>query len=129
MSATNPEDTAASGDVTAQRVVFPSQGGRLTPWVKGQSGNPGGNGVSLSDYNKARAMCAEVTPDAIRKQIKMMDDPDSRVAFMATEAVINRGVGKPRDHSNDKTTRIDLSGLSVDDQRTLADLLRKALGV
>jgi hypothetical protein len=120
--------TSDTGAVPERRVHIPKQGGRLIPWQKGQSGNIFGTGVENA-YNEARRICADASAEGARKQVKLMSSEDERVAFMATEAVLNRGAGKPRDHSNDQTTRIDLSGLSVDDQRTLADLLRKALGV
>jgi hypothetical protein len=49
---------------------------------------------------------------------------------MATEAVLNRGAGKPRDHSNEQgTERINLSALSIEERETMARLLAKALGL
>lgn len=59
-----------------------------------------------------------------------MSDPDSRVAFMATEAVLRRGAGVPRDHSleDDVASRIDLSGLSTEERATLAQLQQRVLG-
>jgi hypothetical protein len=52
-----------------------------------------------------------------------------KAPFMATEAVLNRGAGKPRDHSNEQVGRIDLSALSADERQLMADLLRKAMGM
>jgi hypothetical protein len=48
---------------------------------------------------------------------------------MATEAVLNRGAGKTRDHSNEQTNRVDLSVLSAEEREALAALLRKAMGM
>ncbi len=52
-----------------------------------------------------------------------------RVIFMVTEAIMNRGIGKPRDHSGDERPKIDLSALSPEDRVGLAKLLGKALGL
>ena len=92
------------------------------------SGGVGGPG---SVYHEARKLCAEHTPEAIRKQIELMrtcDDP--RVVTMVTQAIIDRGAGKPRDHSNEQDRgRIDLSVLTPDERQLMASLLRKAMGM
>jgi len=114
---------------TGRHTIVPPHGyGRISPWQKGQSGNPAGYSGA---YNQARAICAKATAEAARKQVELMDSDDERVAFMATEAVLNRGAGKPRDHSNedDAAQRIDISALSGDERASLAVLLRKALGI
>lgn len=99
----------------------------LTPWKPGHSGNPGGIGGA---YLEARKICADASPRAARLQVELMDDPDKRIALLATQAVLERGVGKPRDHSGeDKQQRVDLTALSSDERASLAALLRKALGV
>lgn len=69
-------------------------GGILRPFQKGHSGNPQGL-YGGSGYHEARRICAQATPDAARKQVELMSDPDSRVAFMATEAVLRCGAGAP----------------------------------
>jgi hypothetical protein len=45
--------------------------------------------------------------------------------------VLNRGVGKPRDHADDERNggRINLSRMSSKELTSLATLLRKALGL
>ncbi len=48
---------------------------------------------------------------------------------MAIKEIHDRGIGKPRDHSNDADGRMDLSALSHDERQTLAALLAKALGL
>jgi len=49
---------------------------------------------------------------------------------MVTEAIMNRGVGKPRDHSNEQDRgRIDLSALTPDERQTMALLLKKCMGL
>jgi hypothetical protein len=106
---------------------FPRHGGKLIPFRKGQSGNPGGN--FRNEYNLARKICAEYTEEAIRRQLELMRSDDERVAFIATEAILNRGIGKPRDHSGEQLRQIDVSVFSDDERTTLATLLRKGLGV
>ena len=112
--------------------MIPSHGrGRLmTPWQKGQSGNPSGM-MDISAYHEARRICAQASPDAARIQVELMRNEDPRIQLLATEAVLNRGVGKPRDHSEEerKQRRVDLSGLSGEELKSLGELLKKALGL
>jgi len=117
-----------TGNRTGTGEVLPPHGGRLAaPWQKGQSGNPGGLPVHL--YNEARKTCAQASPAAVARQIELMGSDDERVALMATEAVLRRGIGAPRDHAGDAPgAQINLASLSGDDLQTLATLLRKALG-
>jgi hypothetical protein len=66
----------------------------------------------------------------IRKQIELMrtcDDP--RVVTIVTQAIIDRGAGKPRDHSNEQTQRVDTSVLTPEKREALAALLREAMGL
>jgi hypothetical protein len=106
-------------------------GGYLTPWKKGQSGNPGG--WSLAKYHAARRLCADHTLEACQLLVTLMRDAgeDSRVRYMAMMAVIERGIGKPRDHSGEDEAlgRIDLSQLSASDQQILVDLLKRVMGM
>ena len=109
--------------------VLAPNGGILRPFQKGQTGNDSGI-YGSSAYHEARRICAEASPEAARKQVELMGSDDPRVVFMATEAVLNRGAGKPRDHSNEQGTgRINLSALSVEERETMARLLAKALGL
>ena len=125
--AKNSEDKVLT---TAQPVHLPRQGGWLRPWQKGQSGNPGGVGGPGSAYHEARRICAEASPEAARKQVELMGSDDPRVVFMATEAVLNRGAGKPRDHSNEQGTgRIDLSVLTPEERQVMVNLLQKAMAI
>jgi hypothetical protein len=59
-----------------------------------------------------------------------MGSDDHRVVFMATEAVLSRGAGKPRDHSNEQGRGgIDLSSLTSDERQLMTRLLMKAMGM
>jgi hypothetical protein len=118
------------GTVLPTGDIIPPNGGLLRPpWKPGQSGNPAG--LITTAYHEARAICAEATPKAARKQVELIGSADERVAFMATEAVLNRGAGRPRDHSDEdkQRQRVDLSALSPDERASLAALLVKALGI
>jgi hypothetical protein len=109
--------------------VLAPNGGILRPFQKGHSGNPQGI-YGSGAYHEARRICAEASPEAARKQVELMSSDDHRVVFMATEAVLNRGAGKPRDHSNEQDRgRIDLSALTPDERQLMASLLRKAMGM
>jgi hypothetical protein len=108
--------------------VLAPNGGILRPFQKGHSGNPQGI-YGGSAYHEARRICAEASPAAARKQVELMSSDDDRVVFMATEAVLNRGAGKPRDHSNEQTQRVDTSVLTPEKREALAALLREAMGL
>lgn len=117
--------TQSAGDSTG--FVPRHGGGRLIPWQKGHSGNPGGMINSKHEYNEAKRICAAHTVEAIQKQLELMRSDDPRVAFIATEAILNRGIGKPKEN-DESPVRLDLAALSDDDRATLALLLRKLFG-
>jgi hypothetical protein len=49
---------------------------------------------------------------------------------MAIKEIHDRGVGKPRDRSNeDQGRRLDLTALSPEERKAMADLLVKAMGL
>jgi hypothetical protein len=114
-------------ETTVQPVHVPSHGGWLRPWQKGQSGNPGGLGGPGSAYHECRRICAEATPEATRKLIELIGSDDQRVAFMAIKEVLERGIGKVRDHSNEQQNRIDLSALSDEERAAMLTMLKKAM--
>lgn len=122
--------TAPTGlGTTAKEGTIPTKnGGWLLPWRPGQSGNPSGGS---SAYLVARSICAKATPDAARKQVELINDPDSRVAFMACQAILERGAGKPRDHSAEdgQPSTIDLSKLTPEERAAFGAILRKVLGL
>jgi hypothetical protein len=119
--------------VTGEATVLPpgfiqgKNGGLLRPWGKGETGNPTGM-QGHDEYKMARGICAAHTVEAINKQLELMSSQDERVAFMATEAILKRGIGAPRDHSGDKPMRVDLTALSDDQRKSLAEMLRLMFG-
>jgi hypothetical protein len=107
--------------------VQPS-GGWVKPWQKGRSGNPSGIG---GEYFRVRTLCANRSMDATKTLITLMEDQDAdqRVRYMAAMAIIERGIGKPRDHSGDGESVMDLTKLSEAERRTLLELMSRVLGV
>lgn len=61
--------------------------------------------------------------------MRTCDDP--RVVTIVTQAIIDRGAGKIRDHHSDEQQagRIDLSALSQQERQSLAKLLMRAMGM
>ena len=43
-------------------------------------------------------ICREASPEAARKMVALMDSDDPRVAYMATNTVLERAWGKPREY-------------------------------
>ena len=113
--------------VTTERVI-PSHGrGQLMPpWQKGQRGNPSGK---LGEYHIVRRMCADMSVRATERLFELMEHEDARVATVAVKEILDRGVGRPRDHSDEQTQRVDTSVLSQEKREALAALLREAMGL
>jgi hypothetical protein len=123
-----PRTSQAQRSLLEGEIRAPS-GGILRPFKPGQTGNPQGI-FGGSAYHEARRMCARATPEAVARQIELMRSDDERVAFMATDAIIRRGAGPIRDHSDEDAavSRINLDSLSADERKALVSLLRRALG-
>jgi hypothetical protein len=62
---------------------------QLKPWVKGQSGNPGGRPKALVDVQQ---MARTHTPEAINALVAALKVPQTRVP--AAVALLDRGWGK-----------------------------------
>jgi len=126
--------SARSGGRSASRALLPGEirsatGGILRPFLKGQSGNPNGG---TSDYHAVRRLCAEHSLEASRRLIALMrEGDDPRVTYMAIMAIMERGIGKPRDHSDEDNAlaRMNLAALDPSEQRLLIDLLRRVMGM
>lgn len=100
------------------------------PWTSDTAPRVAHNpGATVTMYHQAREMAAKATPEAMARLIELMRCDDPRVALIACESIINRGAGKPRDHSSEESKqRADLSMLTPDQRRQLAELLMRALG-
>jgi hypothetical protein len=92
----------------SQRSLVPPQ---LTPWKKGQSGNPGGKSAARE---KARAnilaLAAEYSEDAIKTLYELMMDKDevSNVRVVAAREILQWCGGPPKledDPDKNKVTR------------------------
>lgn len=62
------------------------------PWVKGQSGNPGGKKKTPADVKEALAAAC---PRAVETLISLLDDKASAVRLRAAIEVLNRHLGPP----------------------------------
>ena len=61
-------------------------------WQKGQSGNPGGRKRTNPEV---REMAEAACPDAIKRVISFLEDSDPKIAMMAANILLDRGLGKP----------------------------------
>jgi hypothetical protein len=64
-------------------------------------------------------MAREASPYATKRLIELMDDPDSRVALMAADEVLERAWGKPKEQDEQTTEEARLAGLT--DAQRLAE--------
>lgn len=82
------------------------------------------------EYHRVRKLCADKSEDGAKVLIELMEkSDDERVRYMCAMAVIERGIGKPRDHSQEDQARsiINLDGLSDEERMLLAKLLLKTM--
>ena len=125
-----------SGNSTDRLTVadrVPSHGhGRLVPaWKKGQSGRPPGlPPEQISQYHEAKALLAQNTPAAARRQIELLNSPDDRVAAMMAKDILDRAPLRPEQTELlGQQQKVDLSALTAEERQTLAQLLQKVLGL
>jgi hypothetical protein len=62
----------------------------------GQSGNPTGH--KGADYGDVIRMAREASPRAVQRLVELVESADERVALLASQAIIERGYGKPREY-------------------------------
>ena len=121
------ESTTGSVAANERPAIVPSHGrGMLRPWRPGERGNPTGK---LGEYHAVRRLCADHSLDAAKRLIALTTDTDTRVAFMAIKEVLERGIGKARDHADEQGGHIDLSALSPDERQAMVEMLKKAMGL
>ena len=63
-------------------------------WKPGESGNPGGRTIAHSECQR---LAREASPKAIMRLIELVDSDDERVALLASEKVLERAWGKPKE--------------------------------
>ena len=87
------------GTANSKRSVPP----QLTPWTKGQSGNPNGRPKVPEDV---KALARANSKRAMQRVIELMESDDERVALMAAKELLERAWGKaaPAEESDDKRT-------------------------
>ena len=108
-------------------VVRPN-GSWIRPWRKGQNGNPGG---VHGEYYRVRKLCVDNSYEAVQRLLEIIRDKnaDERVVYMAVAWLVERGLGKPRDHSGEQEGIMDLNKLTPEERLTLLKLMSRVLGV
>jgi len=107
--------------------IVPGHGrGALRPFQPGQSGNPTGRS---GPYLETQRLARDAAPDVTRRLIEIaLTDPDTRVAVVAGNSVLDRAFGKPRDYDPKEDrppATFDTSVLTGAEQKSLLTLLRK----
>lgn len=78
------------------------EAGKATRFKPGQSGNPDGRSKKAQDIEW---LARKSAVDAIEKLTKLMKSDDERVALAAAQAILDRGVGKPKQTIANEVTR------------------------
>jgi len=104
--------------------------GLRPPWQKGESGNPGGV-KHRTEWHKVMALARENSMAAMAKLVQLIENEDARIAFMASQAVLERAWGKPKDADPNEAppSRIDLRSLTPSQLEVLMSLARQRDGV
>lgn len=92
------------------------------PWVKGQSGNPGGRPKAEAEVV---ALARQASPKAIERLVKLVNSDDERVSIAAANSVLDRAFGKPTqmlagDPDLPPVGGFDLTGLTKEQKRAIA---------
>ena len=74
----------------------------LKPWPKGVSGNPTG---ARKKNKQIEEIAQESAEAALKKLVSLMKSKDQNVALKAAQAVLDRGVGKPKQTIANEVTR------------------------
>jgi hypothetical protein len=81
----------------------------LRPWVKGQTGNAGGNSASVEQAKaRIKALAAEKSEHAFTRLVELLDDEDSRVRFMACREVLQWVGGPPREEIDPEKNKVTI---------------------
>jgi len=80
------------------------------PWVKGQSGNPGGRPCLPAEL---KALAQAKAADAIKIAVQLMESAESeQVRLAAANVIMDRGYGKPAQHVDADVRTDDVTNLS-----------------
>jgi hypothetical protein len=124
---TEPEITVPVPNLPARKKLRLHPAMEACKWKPGQSGNPHGK---RGAYLEAMRICREASPEAARKMVALMDSDDPRVAYMATNAVLERAWGKPREYDPsadpDSKIKMDASRLTPEQRAQLRALVKAA---
>lgn len=111
-----------AGDGSRVPALTPAMSGRQ--WVKGQSGNPGGQTQTIANMKK---LAAQKSLSAMKTMVEVMEDKnqDGRVRVVAAAAILDRAAGKVSDQAPSVPVQksIDLTQVTPEDLRALLAVL------
>lgn len=122
-SAAAPVEATGEGLTT----TVPATPGRhvlLPRWKPGESGNPGGRSKR---FFEVQSLAREGSPKSMLRLLQLVESDDERVAIIASNSVLDRAFGKPKEQKTDENQQVkpDLSALDPADLAQLRLLMAK----
>lgn len=119
------ERVTTIGDERSDYVVPDHGRGKLTPWKKGQSGNP--HGSKGSRYHDTIGLVRDFSREAVEKLHANLNCGDPRVEVVCAKEILDRAWGAPQAYKGDDDGRmvIDLKALNSQELRLLGALLTR----
>lgn len=104
--------TEPEKQITGRRGLNPNSRANLKPFVKGQSGNPSGGSKKVAAVQKK---AEDFVDEAVAVLAAALKDGDTKTRIMAANAILDRGLGKPKQSVEVNRSPRSLDEINTDD--------------
>lgn len=105
-------DSVAEKTPTRGKGSSPNSRANLRPFVKGQSGNPAGGSKKVAAVQRK---AEDFVDEAVSVLAAALKDGDTKTRIMAANAILDRGLGKPKQSVEVNRSPRTLDEISTDD--------------
>lgn len=118
-----PHDADATDDRTANSGKKRGNSANLKPFQKGVSGNPGGKPKQFFDVQR---LARQHSPRAFQRILELVESDDERIAYMASNTVLERAYGKvqaaPDENGKDGRVTINIVKLAAGEEAPMKQI-------